>query len=105
MNILTMAAANTVANGRGYGYLQLDVSKIKTLTIGSITTTGGASLGSNGYLRARTVGGTSTIKNFSISNNPQTVDITNYNAIELSIYFEASSSAYASIRMNNITGK
>lgn len=105
LNILTLAAANTAVNGRGYAYLQLDVSKIKTLTIGSITTGGGASLNPNGYVNVRTIGGTSVIKSLSISNNPQIVDVTNYNAVELAIYFQTSTSAYASVRMNDITGK
>lgn len=105
LKISSFVTPNVQKETHGYGVLDLDVSKVKTLTIKSVTATGRPNLGSYGYIRVRTVGGSATIKDLSISNNPQTVDVTNYNEVELIVYFLSSSTDYAKISMNNITGE
>ena len=100
LHIEKFAASNTTTNMTGYARLDLDTSKVNTLSIESITTMNGPVLG---YIRARDVNNV-TIKELQVSNNVQTVDVSNYNSVQLAIYFTRSSGEYATISMNNISG-
>lgn len=84
-----------------YGVLALDVSKINTLTVGSVTTINSPNYA---YIRCRDENNT-TLKDFVVSNNPQSVDVSNYTNVQLAVVISSSGADYGSVSMNNITGK
>lgn len=85
-----------------YGVLVLDVSKINTLTVGSVTTINSPNYA---YIRCMDEFTHAVLKNFVVSNNPQSVDVSNFTKVDLAIVINSSSADYGSVSMNNITGK
>jgi hypothetical protein len=104
LNIASFIVSNVLKSQYAYGYMILDVSKINTLIIGSVTTRNNPNF-NGGYVRVREQGGGAVIANLSVTNNQQTVNLSSYNIVELAVYFIGSGSDYANVSVNDITGE
>ena len=81
-----------------FGRLVLDTTGCSTLIIGSVVTISPATLQ---YVRILDDDGSNVIRNLTNSNNPQSVDVTDYDSILILTYM-TTSGGHGSTDLNNI---
>lgn len=98
---LSLSYLNEDASFSAYGGAEFNASGLKTLTIGSISLSG-TPTGSDNYIRLYRNNGSTVVKTFTPSRNPQSVDISSYNeTLKLRIFYHFSSS-YKGVYLNEI---
>ena len=98
---ISLVLINQGAGTSAYGGMNFDASEFKTLTIGSIKLVGTAS-GSSNYIRLYRNDGSTVVKTFTVSDAPQSVDISSYNEVLKLRVFYIFTQAYKLISFNEI---
>jgi hypothetical protein len=98
---ISLVLINQGASTSAYGGMEFDASEFKTLTIGSIKLVGTAS-GSANYIRLYRNDGSTVVKTFTVSDAPQSVDISSYDEVLKLRVFYIFTQAYKLISLNEI---